>query len=327
MGKINVAFITGGYSGEAVVSYKSAETIVKNIDTELFNYYFIDIRKDGWWYRDSAGMEVAVNKNDFTITDGSNTITFDVAFVGIHGSPAEDGKLLGYFDMLGIKYTCCNAATSALTFNKRYTVAVADMAGVKVARSLHFYNDDIIDSADILNQLQLPLFIKPANGGSSIGMSKIIDGKDLDGAIAKAFKEDAQVLVEEFIEGREFTIGVAKLNGEIITLPITEIISKNFFFDYEAKYEGKSDEITPAQVGEDVAVKVRNAAKKLYKVFNCSGVIRIDFIYNEVVEEPYMLEINTIPGQSAASLIPQQVRHAGMELKDFYTSLIKEALN
>ena len=244
--------------------------------------------------------------------------------IALHGTPGEDGKLQGYFDCLGIPYTSCDAATSALTFNKRYTVAVAAFAGVQVAKSIHLFKDLLVTPADILKELKLPVFVKPNNGGSSIGMSKVNEGNDLQQALDKAFAEDTQVLVEEYIKGREFTIGVFKSKGNIIALPMTEVISKKEFFDFEAKYQGASEEITPAKVEEAITEKVRAAAKKAYSVFNCRGVVRIDFIYDEASGHPYMLEINTVPGQSEASIVPQQVKAMGWSLQEFYTALIEE---
>lgn len=325
MGKKKIAFVTGGYSGEAVISYKSAVTIENNIDNEKYDVYKIDIHPTGWWYETTDGEEVAVDKNDFSIKINGSKVTFDAVLIGIHGTPGEDGKLQGYFDLLKIPYSSCNAATSALTFNKRYTVAVAAFGGIYVAKSLHIFKHCPVTAEDVLQQLQLPVFVKPNNGGSSIGMSKVSEAAELDGAIVKAFKEDNQVLVEEFIEGREFTIGVFKSEGKIITLPITEVIPKNDFFDYEAKYvAGMSREITPAEVDETIAEKVRINAKKAYELLNCRGVVRIDFIYNETVGEPYLLEVNTVPGQSEASIVPQQVKAMGWTLKDFYSALIEE---
>ncbi|HYJ65438.1 MAG TPA: ATP-grasp domain-containing protein, partial [Parafilimonas sp.] len=246
----------------------------------------------------------------------------------IHGTPGEDGKLQGYFDCIGIPYTTCSAAASALTFNKRYTVAVAAFAGINVSKSLHIFRNDVINEEDIFNKLKFPVFVKPNNGGSSIGMSKVNQpSEEMGVALQKAFKEDDQVLIEEFIPGRELTIGVFKTKGEIITLPITEVISKKDFFDFEAKYKGFSEEITPAKVDESIAEKVRAAARKIYSVLNCSGVVRIDFIYNEDKAEPFMLEVNTVPGQSAASIVPQQVKANGWTLQEFYTALIEECFN
>jgi len=324
--KKNIALITGGYSGEAVISYKSAATIDANLNRQLFNVYKIDLTTSGWFYQVSDGRRIAVDKNDFSLHLDNQHVRFDAVFIGMHGTPGEDGKLQGYFDMLNIPYTSCDATASALTFNKRYTVAVARMAGIAVANSVHLFDHSPLTGEAILQQVQLPVFVKPANGGSSIGMSKVTKAEDLDAAIAKAFKEDDQVLVEEMIEGREFTVGVFKTEGNIIVLPLTEVKAHDSkdFFDFEAKYEGKSTEVTPAQVEESIADKVREAASRVYQVFNCRGVIRIDFIYHEASGRPHMLEVNTIPGQSAASIVPQQVKEMGWSLTEFYTKLVNE---
>ncbi|BAV08276.1 D-alanine--D-alanine ligase [Filimonas lacunae] len=321
-----IALVTGGYSGEAEISYKSAITVENNVDRSKFDVYKIDINPEGWYYLPADGEKVPVNKSDFTVSYNGTTIHFDAVLMCIHGTPGEDGKLQGYFDMLNLPYTSCDAATSALTFNKRYTVAVASFAGIKVAKSVLLIKGRM-ENADEAALLQFPVFVKPNNGGSSIGMSKVNSKDGLQAAIEKAFKEDNQVLVEEFIQGREFTIGVFRKKGEIITLPMTEVVSKNEFFDYEAKYLGKSDEITPAVVEETIAEKVRETARNIYTVLNCRGIVRIDFIYNEAAGAPYMLEVNTVPGQSDASLVPQQVRAMGATLQDFYTDVIEEALS
>ena len=325
MSKKTIAFVTGGYSGEAVISYKSAITIENNIDTDKYNVYKIDIHPAGWWYERSGGEKVAIDKNDFSIVVDGQKITFEAVLIGIHGTPGEDGKLQGYFDMLKIPYTSCSAATSALTFNKRYTVAVAAFGGINVAKSLHIFKHSPLSAQKVAEQLRLPVFVKPNNGGSSIGMSKVTAAAELEAALEKAFKEDDQVLVEEFIKGREFTIGVFKSGGNIITLPITEIITKKDFFDYEAKYTaGITREITPAAVDEEIAEKVRSSAKLVYQLLDCRGIVRIDFIFNEANQRPYMLEVNTVPGQSAASLVPQQVLAMGWTLQEFYSALIEE---
>jgi D-alanine-D-alanine ligase len=322
--KKTIALVTGGYSGEAVISYKTANTIQQNIDTDKWNYYTIDIHPTGWFYMDNNGQKIMVDKNDFSITIDANKIIFDAVLIALHGTPGEDGKLQGYFDCLKIPYTSCDAATSALTFNKRYTVAVAAFAGIHVAKSMHLFKANSTTPAQILQQLQLPIFVKPNNGGSSIGMSKVSIAADIDMALQKAFNEDNQVLVEEFIKGREFTIGVFKTKGEVIALPITEVISKKDFFDYEAKYQGASEEVTPAKIDDAVAQKIRQAALKVYHVFNCNGVVRIDFIFDEDKNQPFMLEINTVPGQSQASIVPQQVKAMGWSLKEFYSALIED---
>jgi len=326
--KKNIALVTGGFSGEAVISYKSAVTIDNNLDRERFNVYKVDINPKGWFYESAEGKKTEVDKNDFSLQLDGQKIKFDAVFIGMHGTPGEDGKLQGYFDTLQIPYTSCDAATSALTFNKRFTVAVAAFAGIPVAKSEVLIKNNFENPEEVAGKLRFPVFVKPNNGGSSIGMSKVNKLSDEFGvAIEKAFKEDDQVLVEEFIAGREFTVGVFKTKGNIIVLPITEVMSKKEFFDYEAKYQGASSETTPAEIDEVVADKIRDAARKIYQVFNCRGVIRIDFIYNEEIKQPYMLEINSIPGQSEASIVPQQVQVMGWSLKEFYTKLVEEALN
>jgi D-alanine-D-alanine ligase len=325
--KKNIALVTGGFSGEAVISYKSAATIGNNLDAEQFNVFKIDVNPNGWFYELTDGRKVEVDKNDFSLQLDNRKVDFDAVFIGMHGTPGEDGKLQGYFDTLKIPYTSCDAATSAITFNKRYTVAVAKMADVAVANSIHLFKNIPVSAIQVADQLKFPLFVKPNNGGSSIGMSKVDKAVDLEAAIEKAFKEDNQVLVEEMIKGREFTVGVFKTKGNIIVLPITEVKANDdkAFFDFEAKYQGKSTETTPAEVDDVIADKIREAANKIYAVFNCRGVVRIDFIYNEETARPYMLEINTIPGQTEASIVPQQVKAMGWSLKEFYTKLVEEA--
>lgn len=322
-----IAFVTGGYSGEAEVSYKSAITIEAHLDKTRYDVYRIDITPSGWFHPTGNGEKIPVDKNDFSLRLGSGKIVFDAVLIGIHGTPGEDGKLQGYFDLMNLPYSTCDAATSALTFNKRYTVAVAAFAGIPVSRSLHLFKHHKPDAAGVLEKLELPVFVKPNNGGSSIGMSKVSNPADLTSALQKAFKEDDQVLVEEFIPGREFTIGVFRSNGDIIAMPFTEVKTSKDFFDFEAKYSpGFTEEITPAVVTESIAQKVRDMAIKIYRVFNCSGVIRIDMIYNEAKAEAFLLEINTVPGQTEASVVPQQVRAMGWTLNQFYSALIEDAL-
>ncbi len=325
--KKNIALVTGGFSGEAVISYKSATTIDKNLDREKFNVYKIDINPQGWFYELADGQKTEVDKNDFSLLLNGQKLKFDAVFIGMHGTPGEDGKLQGYFDTLKIPYTSCDAATSAITFNKRYTTAIAAMAGIHVSKSFHLFKHNPVPLQQVTDELKFPVFVKPNNGGSSIGMSKVHEPAALEQAISKAFKEDDQVLVEEMIRGREMTVGVFKTRGNILVLPITEVMSKKDFFDYEAKYEGASSEVTPAAIDETTAEKIREAARKIYSVFNCRGVVRIDFILQEATAHPYMLEINSIPGQSEASIVPQQVKVMGWSLKEFYTRLVEECFN
>ncbi|MDE1191610.1 MAG: D-alanine--D-alanine ligase [Arachidicoccus sp.] len=329
MKRKKVALVTGGYQGEAEISYQSAENVFNNLDKDKYDVYKIDITKEGWFFTDASGVKQHVNKNDFSIHVNGEQIHFDIAFMCIHGSPGEDGKLLGYFDMIDLPYTSCSSAVSSLTFNKRYTVSVASFAGIPVAKSVMAYKDQEIQ-IDKIKSLNFPVFVKPNNGGSSIGMSRLTEKNDeqIIAALNKAYElgKDDQVIIEEQIFGREFTIGVLRNeSGEIITLPMTEIILKKGreTFDFEAKYNGETAEVTPAEAPEEAAGKVAETAKKIYETLNCSGVVRIDFIYNEENKLPYMLEVNTVPGQTKESLVPKQVKAKGWTLKDFYSSLIE----
>jgi D-alanine-D-alanine ligase len=323
-----IAFVTGGYSGEAEVSYKSAITMEAEVDKNLYDLYRIDITPAAWFHTTKDGKQIQVDKNDFSLRIEGKKIVFEAVLIGIHGTPGEDGKLQGYFDLMNLPYTSCDAATSALTFNKRFTVAVAAFSGIPVSHSEHVFKLDHPDATKLASRLTMPVFVKPNNGGSSIGMSKVNRKEDLAPALEKAFKEDDQVLVEEFIAGREFTVGVFRKDKEIIILPITEVKTSKDFFDFEAKYSpGFSEETTPASLDEGMAGKIRETAEKIYQVFNCNGVVRIDMIYNESRGEPFMLEINTVPGQTAASVVPQQVRAMGWTLKQFYSALIEDALS
>jgi D-alanine-D-alanine ligase len=326
MSKPRIALVTGGYSSEAKISYKSAETVDRHLDRSRYDVWRIDITPEGWTHTDTSGGRHAVDRSDFSLHLPEGHVRFDAAFIVIHGTPGEDGRLQGYFDMVGLPYTSCDAATSAITFNKRYTVAVAAFSGIRTAKSLHLFRDRPLTPDTIASALSLPVFVKPNNGGSSIGMSKVSDPAELPAALEKAFREDDQVLVEEFIRGREFTIGVFRSDGGIVTLPFTEILTHNEFFDYEAKYQGRSSEVTPAECPAPVAAKVRDTAARVYDIFNCRGVVRMDFIYDEKVDEPFLLEINSIPGQSSLSIVPQQVKAMGWDLTDFYSRLADEAL-
>lgn len=325
----NIALVAGGYSGEYVISVQSAVVIEKNIDATLYTVYKIIITKEGWSYTAPDGTAYAVDKNDFTLTVGGKKIVFDAVFIGIHGTPGEDGRLQGYFEMLGIPYTSCGMVTSALTFNKSYcNKVVAALDIVKVSRSTHIFSNQPHDAAAILKQLRLPVFVKPAEGGSSIGMSKVNTAEELEPAIVKAFKEDNQVLIEEFIKGTEVTCGMFFAKGQLHVLPLTEIRSTKEFFDYEAKYTpGITNEVTPAEIPEAAAEHIRAVGKELYHRLNCRGIVRADFILEEGTGNVYFLEINTMPGQSENSLVPQQVRAAGMTLQAFYGMLIEECLS
>lgn len=325
-----IALVTGGYSGESVISYRTATTIRQQLDQSLFEVHWIDITRTGWFHVGIDDRRTPICKDDFSVSIDGQRLQFDAVFIAMHGTPGEDGKLQGYFEMLGIPFTGCDATTAALTFNKRYATAVAAAAGVAVAKSVLLIKGQSYDVSELVSSLRYPLFIKPNNGGSSIGMSKIDQpGPALQQALDKAFAEDEQVLVEEMVVGREFTVGVYSSKGALAVLPITEVeADKDMpFFDFEAKYQGKSTETTPAAISEPMAEKIRVAAQQVYRAFNCRGVVRIDFIYNDQEQRPYMLEVNSIPGQSEASIIPQQVRSAGLSLSEFYSMLLQDCLS
>ncbi len=329
--KKNIALLAGGYSGESVISLKTAQTIENNLDKNLYNIYKIIVTKEAWYYETEQNNTIQIDKNDFSLTLQGNKINFEAVFIAIHGSPGEDGKLQGYFDMLQLPYTTCNAIVSALTFNKSYcNKVVKDLNLVGIANSVLLFKDQNYSIGSILEQLQLPVFVKPNESGSSLGASKVTSVEAFLPAIEKAFNENTQVLIEEFIEGRELTIGVYDIDGQLQALPPTEIvINKNAaFFDYEAKYTtGATQEITPARLTQNILTELSEKAQKLYKNLNCNGVVRMDFILQKDTNKLYFLEVNTMPGQSENSIIPQQLKCAGISLFDFYNALLKDTLN
>ncbi|MFZ4398940.1 MAG: D-alanine--D-alanine ligase [Bacteroidales bacterium] len=326
MNKKNIALLAGGNSGEAEISFKSALIIEQNIDQDLFNVYKINLLKTDWHYLDKEGKQHQIDKNDFSLSLNGEKIKFQCIFIAIHGTPGEDGMLQGYFELLGIPYTTCDHTTSAITFNKSYCNKIVEAAGVNISNSIHLFITQPYNVQHILEEISLPCFVKPNNGGSSIGMSKVNHEHDLEAAILKAFHEDNQVLIEEFIEGKELSCGMIKANDKMLVFPLTQIISENEYFDYEAKYLGKSKEVTPAEVDETITIKVKSTAAYLYNKLNCKGIVRFDFILKQDTEDLYFLEVNTVPGQSAESIVPQQIRAMGLTIKEVYTMLIEESI-
>lgn len=326
--KKTIALLTGGTTGEWVVSVKSAATIAQNLDADKFDVYKIMLTQQGWFYEPADSVKIEVDRNDFSLNLQGKKVKFDGVFIAIHGSPGEDGKLQGYFDMLEIPYTTCDALTSAITMNKGYTKAIVqDIDQLNIAKSVQIFRQTPYDLDKIKSDLKLPYFVKPNNGGSSIGMSKVNHANDLEAAVDKAFQEDDQILIEEFISGREFTIGVVKLDGKITVLPATEVETAKEFFDFEAKYTpGVATETTPARIRPETRDRAAKIAEAVYVKLNCRGVVRIDFILSEDEGDFYFIEINTIPGQTATSFIPQQVAAMDMKLNDFYTKLIRETI-
>lgn len=323
-GKKNIALMAGGNSGEYEISIQSAKQIEENIDKEKYNIYkIILIQRD--WYYEKSGIKAHVNKDDFSVILGGKKIRFDGAFIIIHGNPGENGLLQGYFEMMGIPFCSCSSLVSSITFDKAVCNSVVkDLGIVNIAQNMSYYKNEEINHKEIIDKLSLPLFVKPAQGGSSLRMSLVKKEEGLGKAIKTAFLEHDRIIIEKYIKGRELTCGVLKTNNEIIAFPITEIISKNEFFDYEAKYLGFSDEITPAKIEIEIRDLVQETSKKLYKALNCRGVIRVDYIYDSEKKELFFLEINTIPGQSQASIIPQQIREMGWTTKDLYAKILDE---
>ncbi|MCX6247901.1 MAG: D-alanine--D-alanine ligase [Bacteroidetes bacterium] len=321
---LNVAIVCGGDSGEHEVSEKSGAQVFHHLDRLKFTPYLIRVSREGWFCL-TGGKEIPVQKNDFTLSIKGEKLHFDVVFNAIHGTPGEDGKLQGYFDMIGIPCTSSGVTTSALTFNKSFCKKVVASMGVKTANSVLLYRGTIDPAYAIWEEIAFPCFVKPNNGGSSVGMSKVNNAEEVEEALQKAFHEDAEVLVEDFVQGRELTCGVIRSDGEIIAFPVTEIISKTEYFDYEAKYkEGLAEEVVPADIADDVSEKCRNISMKLYEKLNCRGVVRFDYIYSNF--EFHFLEVNTVPGLSEQSIVPKMVRAHGWTLTEMYTRMIEECL-
>lgn len=320
-----VAIIMGGYSSEYQISLKSGNVVYQFLDQNLYKGYRIHILKDKWVYVNEQDNEFPIDRNDFSTTVNGEKITFDVVFNAIHGTPGEDGLMQAYFELLGIPQSSCDYYQAALTFNKRDLLSVLKPYGIKTATSYYLNQGDEIDEEAILKTVGLPCFVKPNKSGSSFGISKVKTKDELAYAIVNAYKEDNEIIIESFLDGTEVSVGVINYKAEITVLPITEIVSENDFFDYEAKYLGKSQEITPARISPEMTAKVSAVAKKAYEVLKMSGFSRSEFII--VNGEPHMLEMNTIPGLTTESLIPQQAKEAGISLTDLFTNALELALN
>lgn len=318
-----IAVVCGGYSKEEVVSLKSGEQIAQAIDANKFNVYKVLINKSGWSVL-TENIQLTIDKNDFSFMLNGNKVVFDAVFMAIHGTPGEDGKLQSYFELLNIPITTCNSFVSALTFNKFATKTYLKEYNILTAKAIMLRKNQAFDESEIINKLGLPIFVKPNNGGSSFGVTKVKEAGQLVEAIEKAFVEDTEVILEEFIEGQEFTCGAFVSTAENLILPITEIVSKTEFFDYKAKYEGLSDEITPARLTPEQTAECQSLTREIYTILNCSGVVRIDFLMRN--NKFYFMEVNTVPGMSKESIVPQQVRAFGLTVSDFYTKLIDDAI-
>ncbi|MFD1165644.1 D-alanine--D-alanine ligase [Sphingobacterium daejeonense] len=331
--KTKVALITGGYTGEAEISYKSSAFVYSQIDKEKYDVFLIDITPQSWEYIDQDNQKHEIDRQDFSLNINNEKIHFDVAFIILHGTPGEDGRLQGYFDMIGLPYTSCGALTSSLTMNKGYTKAIIqDIDQLNVAQSVLLFDIDRPNASEVVkNKLSLPLFVKPNAGGSSIGMNKVNTWEELPKALEDAYDAEGtgkQVLVEEFVKGREFSQGIYRdSKGELQVLPATEVITTREFFDFEAKYTpGLTQEITPAEINADQKNRADEIIKEIYIRLNCKGMVRVDFFLQNETDKFYFIEINTIPGQTPQSFIPQQVKASGRTATEFYGELIEAAL-
>lgn len=323
--KKNIAVVTGGNSSEHIVSLKSADLIETSLSNAKYNVYRVLVEGANWVVQQEGKPDVPVDKNDFSFCDGSSKVRFDCALVAIHGTPGEDGLLQGYFEMLQIPYTTCDVLVSSLTFNKWACKKYLSDTTIAMAKAILICKGDRINAETVIKQLGLPLFVKPNEGGSSFGISKVKSVGDMQTAINEALKEDVNVIVEEFISGVELTCGLMRSKGELLVFPVTEIVSKKEFFDYEAKYTpGMSDEITPARISPELTRRIEDCSCLIYERLGCKGIVRIDYIYSKEKDVLYFLEVNTVPGMTENSLVPKQVRAMGKEFGEVLELLIGE---
>ena len=322
--KKNIAIIMGGYSSEIDISIKSGNVVYSHLNKEKFNAFRVLILKEKWVVLDAQENEFPIDKNDFSFTQNNIKTTFDCVFNAIHGAPGENGQLLAYFNLINLKHTSAPFYQMALTFNKRDTLSAVKAYGIKTATSIYLNKGAKINLDHIIATVGLPCFIKPNNAGSSYGISKVHTKNEILPALEKAYKEDSEILIESFLDGTEVSVGIIQYRGETKVLPITEIVSENDFFDYEAKYEGKSQEITPARISLTQQAKLEKVAIKVYDILNISGFSRSEFIFVDL--EPYFIEINTVPGLTEESILPQQAQVAGISLAELFESAIEASL-
>lgn len=323
--KPNIAVVAGGNSSEYIVSVKSGANVFNAIDTEKFIPWLVQMRGDEWIVLQNDEKIADIDKANFSFVFNDKKITIDFAYITIHGSPGEDGILQGYFDLIGIPYSTCNVHSSSLTFNKWFCNNYLRSFGIKMAKSIRIVEGDVIDSDSIVNELGLPVFVKPNAGGSSFGVTKVKVESELENAIIKAWSESREALVEQFIEGAEFTCGLMKLNRIETLFPVTEVLPKNEFFDFEAKYTpGVTEEITPARLPDDLFKKCQKLSSEIYDLCQCSGIVRMDYILKK--DEFYFLEVNTTPGMTETSFIPQQILAMNKTLKELISNIIENGL-
>lgn len=323
--KPNIAVIAGGDSSEYVVSVKSGANVYAAIDSQKYNPWLVLMKRNDWFVVKEDVKVAVVDKTDFSFSLEGEKYQFDFAYITIHGTPGEDGILQGYFELLGIPYSTSNVHSSSLTFNKWFCNNYLRNFGIKMARSIKIKKNEQVNTGQLINELKLPLFVKPNAGGSSFGVTKVKNEHELQPALEKAWNEGSDALAEEFIQGHEFTCGLIKFRNKALIFPVTEIIPKNEFFDFEAKYTpGATDEITPARLPEHLYEKCQQLSSRIYDMCQCSGIARVDFILKE--DEFYFLEVNTTPGMTATSFIPQQIKAMGLSLTAVISQIIEEKL-
>ena len=322
--KKNIAIIMGGYSSEFEISLKSGEVVYQHLNRDIYSPYRVHILKEKWVVLDKHNTEYPINKDDFSANINGDQLQFDCVFNAIHGHPGENGLMIAYFELLGIKHTSAPFYQMALTFNKRDTLSVVRSYGVKTATSVYLDKGDDISVDQIIAKVGLPCFVKPNSAGSSFGISKVKEKKNLLTAINKAYEEDNQILIESFLDGTEVSIGVIEFENRVKVLPATEIVSENEFFDYEAKYLGKSQEITPARISKIQQENLNTVARNVYKLLHLKGFSRAEYIF--IGDEPYFIEVNTVPGFTNESLLPQQARAAGITLENLFGNAIEQGL-
>ena len=324
--KKNIAIVAGGDSSEVVVSLKSAAGLYSFMDKERYNLFIVTIVGQTWQVEWSDTEKIAIDKNDFSFTQNGVKTNFDFAYITIHGTPGENGILQGYFDLIGLPYSCCGVLAAAITFNKFTCNQYLKGFGVKVSESLVLRAGQTVSDEEVAQKIGFPCFVKPNVGGSSFGVTKVKSIEQVQPAIALAFAEGAEVMVEAFMAGTEITCGVYKTKTESHVLPITEVVSENEFFDFDAKYKGQVQEITPARISDALTERVHKLTSAIYDILGCKGIVRIDYIISEgdVIN---LLEVNTTPGMTATSFIPQQIAAAGLDIKDVMTEIIENELN
>ncbi|MEA4976740.1 MAG: D-alanine--D-alanine ligase [Paludibacter sp.] len=320
-----VAIVAGGDSSEVVVSLKSAAGLLSFMDQDSYQVYQVTLTKEAWVVNIAENEQIEINRSDFSFIYQGEKIKFDFAYITIHGTPGEDGILQGYFDLIGIPYSTCGVLASALTFNKFTCNQYLKSFGVKVSESVLLRSGQTITGDEVQMKTGFPCFVKPNVGGSSFGVTKVKSKEDVQPAIEKAFREGNEVMIEAYMQGAEITCGVYKTQSKSVVLPVTEVVPHNEFFDFDAKYKGQVEEITPARITNELTERVQKLTSAIYDILGCKGIIRIDYIITEG-EVINLLEVNTTPGMTKTSFIPQQVRAAGLQMKDVLTDIIENEL-